>query len=177
MDLPMKQNHTNPGLTVIIPADNVKLNGILTVPDNASGLILFAHGSGSSRLSPRNLYVAEVLNKAGFATLLFDLLTAPEEKIDAQTAKLRFDIEFLSMRLIEATNWSQSQPAINRLSIGYFGASTGGGAAIMAAAQLPEIIKAVVSRGGRPDLAGSSLPLIKAATLLIVVEMICLSSP
>jgi dienelactone hydrolase len=131
------------------------------------GLILFAHGSGSSRLSPRNKYVAEVLQDSGFATLLFDLLTAEEERIDASTGELRFNIPFLTERLIAATNWMLRQPGVQGLSIGYFGASTGAAAALSAAAQLPAVA-AVVSRGGRPDLAGAALRDVRAATLLIV---------
>ena len=129
--------------------------------------MLFAHGSGSSRLSPRNTYVAEVLDSAGVATLLFDLLTAEEEEVDAQTAELRFDIPLLTERLLAVTQWTLRQPALRGLPMGYFGASTGAAAALAAAARLPRVA-AVVSRGGRPDLAGPLLADVRAATLLIV---------
>ncbi len=151
--------------TVIIPSGRVHLDGILHIPKGANGIVLFAHGSGSSRFSTRNQYVARILNEAKLATLLFDLLTPEEEKIDTVTSEFRFDIEFLASRLIDATNWSLEQQG---LSIGYFGASTGGGAALVAAAQALKTVKAVVSRGGRPDLARESLPLVMAPTLLIV---------
>jgi len=129
--------------------------------------VLFAHGSGSSRLSPRNTSVAGELWQAGLATLLFDLLSEDEERIDAQTRELRFDIPLLTRRLIAATHWVQAQPELRRLPIGYFGASTGAAAALSAAAQIPTV-SAVVSRGGRPDLAGDALAHVRAATLLIV---------
>lgn len=148
-------------------AGSERLPGLLSASREPLGLILFAHGSGSSRLSPRNKYVAEVLQDSGFATLLFDLLTAEEERIDARTGELRFNIPFLTERLIAATNWMLRQPGVQGLSIGYFGASTGAAAALSAAAQLPAVA-AVVSRGGRPDLAGAALRDVRAATLLIV---------
>ena len=153
---------------VIVPSGGAKLDGLLHIPQDASGLVLFVHGSGSSRFSVRNQYVARVLNEAKLATLLFDLLTPEEEKIDEKTAELRFDIEFLASRLIDVTDWCLTQLVTHEFKIGYFGASTGGGAALVAAAKKPDVIKAVVSRGGRPDLAGDSLPLVKAPTLLIV---------
>jgi dienelactone hydrolase len=140
---------------------------LLGASQQPRGIVLFAHGSGSSRLSPRNTYVAEVLQASGFATLLFDLLTEEEERIDARTGELRFDIPFLTDRLVAATQWTLRQPGLQGLSIGYFGASTGAAAALSAAAQLPEVA-AVVSRGGRPDLAGAALSDVRAATLLIV---------
>lgn len=149
-------------------ADNITLEGDLHVPDNARGLVLFAHGSGSSRHSPRNQFVANTLNEAGLATLLIDLLTADEEREDRYTAHLRFDIRLLSKRVIEATEWLFHQQSTRTLNVGYFGASTGAAAALVAAAALPETIRAVVSRGGRPDLAGQVLTQVQAPTLLIV---------
>jgi putative phosphoribosyl transferase len=150
-----------------ILAGAARLPGSLVAPEKPGGIVLFAHGSGSSRLSPRNTYVAEILQDCGFATLLFDLLTEEEERIDAHTGELRFDIPFLTGRLVAATQWTLRQPGLHGLGIGYFGASTGAAAALSAAAQLPEVA-AVVSRGGRPDLAGAALPDVHAATLLIV---------
>ncbi len=144
------------------------LQGDLAIPDRATGIVLFAHGSGSSRHSPRNRYVAGVLQQAGLATLLLDLLTAAEEKVDLKTAHLRFDMGLLAERLVEATDWLRREPSTRGLPIGYFGASTGAGAALVAAAERPSAIHAVVSRGGRPDLAGSALPRVQAPTLLIV---------
>jgi dienelactone hydrolase len=129
---------------------------------------LFAHGSGSGRLSPRNNYVANYLADAGLGSLLFDLLTPEEEAIDASTTELRFDIPLLTRRLVAATDWTAGQPRIARLPIAYFGASTGAAAALAAAAHAPERIVAIVSRGGRPDLAGAALPRVRAPTLLIV---------
>ncbi len=149
---------------VRISAPPVVLDGSLALPARACGVILFAHGSGSSRHSPRNRYVAEVLHRAGLGTLLFDLLTEDEELI----AELRFDIPLLTRRLVGATDWLASQPATRGLAIGYFGASTGGGAALVAAGEKPDVVGAVVSRGGRPDLAGSALARVQAPTLLIV---------
>lgn len=143
---------------------DVVVKGILTLPEEPKGLVIFAHGSGSSRLSPRNNFVARVLQKAGLATLLLDLLT-PEEEIDRANV---FDIDLLSGRLEEATVWAGQNPETKELSIGYFGASTGAAAALEAAAKVGERIKAVVSRGGRPDLAMEYLPSVSAATLLIV---------
>src|SRR5437660_11868206 len=154
---------------VRIPAGSAMLDGDLTSVDQAVGLVLFAHGSGSSRHSPRNQFVARTLNDAGLATLLFDLLTPEEELVDTRTAELRFDIDLLAERLVHATTWvKQQQQQTRNLRIGYFGSSTGGGAALVAAAQLPDDVGAVVSRGGRPDLAGGALPKMQAPTLLIV---------
>lgn len=153
---------------VRIKAGPVLLKGELKVPENASGIVLFAHGSGSSRYSPRNQYVARVIRNAGAGTLLFDLLTGREEEIDNYTREFRFDIDLLARRLVATAKWLAAQEETSHLCPGYFGASTGGGAALVAAAQMGEKIGAVVSRGGRPDMAGSALPLVKAATLLIV---------
>ena len=153
---------------IIVSAGTVKLEGNIFIPKNAQGIVLFAHGSGSSRHSPRNKYVAEVLNKAGLGTLLIDLLTRQEEKIDDQTAQLRFDIDFLAQRLVDTTDWLLKNNETKNLNIGYFGASTGAAAALVAASQHPKIIKAVVSRGGRPDLAGPVLQKVQSPTLLIV---------
>jgi len=153
---------------VRIPAGNAVLEGELKIPTDASGIVLFAHGSGSSRHSPRNQFVARVIRDAGCGTLLFDLLTREEEREDDMTARLRFDIHLLARRLADATRWVSNQPEGRRLGIGYFGSSTGGGAALVAAAELGTDIGAVVSRGGRPDLAGSALSLVKSPTLLIV---------
>lgn len=144
------------------------LDGDLTIPEGAKGIVVFAHGSGSSRHSSRNRYVARVLQNGGFATLLMDLLTAEEEAIDQHTTEFRFDIQLLAKRLAEATGWLERNPETQDLEIGYFGASTGGGAALVAAAQRPERVRAVVSRGGRPDLAGPALERVSAPTLLIV---------
>jgi dienelactone hydrolase len=146
----------------------VPLEGDLQVPDKATGVVLFAHGSGSGRHSTRNRYVAGELQAAGLATLLIDLLTQAEEAIDQHTAHLRFDIPLLAERLVAATYWLLTEPSTRSLPIGYFGASTGGGAALVAAAALPEHVGAVVSRGGRPDLAGEALPRVRAPTLLII---------
>ncbi|MCC4766444.1 alpha/beta hydrolase [Methanosarcina sp. DH1] len=151
-----------------IPIDSITLEGNLTIPEGAKGIVVFAHGSGSSRFSPRNRYVAQKLQKEGLGTLLFDLLTAEEERIDMITARLRFDIDLLANRLVNVTNWLLSNPYTKKLSIGYFGASTGAAAALIAAKEHANIIKAVVSRGGRPDLAEKALPDVKAPTLLIV---------
>ena len=144
------------------------IQGNLVVPAGAKGVVLFAHGSGSSRFSPRNQYVAKVLNKAGMATFLIDLLTQDEEEIDIVTAEFRFDIELLARRLIDASEWLTTNPATRNLNIGYFGASTGAAAALIAATKLPQHVKAVVSRGGRPDLAMDYIPKVKAPTLFIV---------
>lgn len=155
-------------IAVKIPAGRVILDGDLAIPAGARGIVLFAHGSGSSRHSPRNRAVARVLRSGGFATLLFDLLT-PEEKVeDIHTARLRFDIALLAGRLSHATDWVAHSQDTNQLRIGYFGASTGGGAALVAAAERPEMVSAVVSRGGRPGLAGGALRRVQAPTLLIV---------
>lgn len=153
---------------VRIDVGKVTLEGNLLVPRSARGLVLFAHGSGSSRFSSRNRSVAEELRSGGLGTLLIDLLTQEEEQIDMRTAHLRFDIELLAQRLVGTIRWLAQNPETSRMKVGLFGASTGGGAALVAAARLPDRIAAVVSRGGRPDLAGEALPLVKAPTLLIV---------
>jgi putative phosphoribosyl transferase len=154
--------------SVSVTAGKVNLEGNLVIPNGATGIVLFAHGSGSSRHSPRNRYVAGVLQQAGLATLLIDLLTTEEEEIDLRTRHLRFDIGLLASRLVGATDWLVHNPDTCDLKVGYFGASTGAGAALVAAAERPEAVQAIVSRGGRPDLAGSALPHVKAPTLLIV---------
>lgn len=151
-----------------IPFEGTTLEADLAVPADARGMVLFAHGSGSSRFSQRNRTVARKLQDAGFATLLLDLLTPEEERAEALTRHLRFDIEMLSVRLATVTNWAVAQRGLDALPVGYFGASTGAAAAIVAAAALPQIVGAVVSRGGRPDLAGSALQDVRAPTLLIV---------
>lgn len=154
-------------MAVQIPSGGVILDGDLVLLPGA-GLVVFAHGSGSSRLSPRNQAVAEVLHEAGLATLLFDLLTLEEEQADRVSAHLRFDIPLLAGRLIDVTDWLRARPETAGLRVGYFGASTGAAAALVAAAERPEAIWAVVSRGGRPDLAADALPRVAAPTLLIV---------
>ena len=151
-----------------IPVGTVKVEGTLTLPPGAKGVVLFAHGSGSSRFSPRNQYVAKEFNKAKIGTLLFDLLTAEEEETDIVTAEYRFNIPLLAERLIGATEWLRNDLLTKSLAFGYFGASTGAAAALIAAAKLPNEIVAVVSRGGRPDLAGEYLPNVVAPTLLLV---------
>lgn len=160
---------------VQISSGAAELRGDLIVPPAAQGIVLFAHGSGSSRHSPRNQRVAQHIRTAGIATLLFDLLTAEEEAVDLYTRHLRFDIELLAQRLMEATRWVlnaeatlRQQANFQHLRIGFFGASTGAGAALIAAARLGHNVGAVVSRGGRPDLAGAALPQVQAPTLLIV---------
>jgi len=153
---------------VHISIADVRLEGDLTVPERATGVVLFAHGSGSSRHSPRNRFVAKTLQARGFATLLIDLLTADEELVDERTAQFRFDIELLASRLVAVIDWLGHKRATEHLPIGLFGASTGGGAALGAAARRPAKVAAVVSRGGRPDLAGTALPLVVSPTLLIV---------
>ena len=153
---------------VEISAAGAALSGNLTTPENAMGLVLFAHGSGSSRHSPRNQFVARTLNLAGLATLVFDLLTPDEEALDISTREHRFNITLLAERLVRATKWARQQKQTCDLHIGYFGSSTGGAAALVAAAELPQDVRAVVSRGGRPDLAGDALPTVQAPTLLIV---------
>ena len=153
---------------VQIPAGRAVLSGNLTIPENAIALVLFAHGSGSSRHSPRNQFVARTINRAGLGTLLFDLLTPEEEALDIYTREHRFNIGLLAERLVQATSWAGQQAQTRDLRIGYFGSSTGGAAALVAAAELPQDVGAVVSRGGRPDLAGDALPRVQAPTLLIV---------
>ena len=153
---------------VQISADGAVLSGSLTIPENSKALVLFAHGSGSSRHSPRNQFVARTLNRASLGTLLFDLLTPEEEALDIYTREHRFNIGLLAERLAHATKWTRQQKETRDLHIGYFGSSTGGAAALVAAADLRQDVGAVVSRGGRPDLAGDALPKVQAATLLIV---------
>lgn len=153
---------------VRVSAGAVELEGDLNVPESARGIVLFAHGSGSGRHSPRNQAVARTLQDGGLATLLIDLLTREEERVDQRTAHLRFDIGLLAARLAAATDWLNQEPETRGLRVGYFGASTGGGAALVAAAERPGAVEAAVSRGGRPDLAGPLLPLVDAPTLLIV---------
>lgn len=153
---------------VEIKLEKISLAGYLDIPKGAKALVVFVHGSGSSRLSPRNRYVAQYLSKKGLATLLFDLLTIDEEAEDEVTAELRFDIKMLSDRLVKVTKWAESNPDTRGLRVMYFGASTGAAAALVAAARFPDLISAVVSRGGRPDLALEWLSKVKAPTLLIV---------
>jgi dienelactone hydrolase len=153
---------------VRLAAGDVLLDGDVTLPAKPEGLVIFAHGSGSSRKSSRNRFVASQLNDAGFATLLFDLLTASEEAVDIYTAQYRFDIPRLAGRLVQAVQWARAQGTLRDLPIGLFGASTGGGAALVAAAEIPSAVSAVVSRGGRPDLAGPALEKVRCPTLLIV---------
>lgn len=161
-----------PGQRLVrVAAAGVTLEGDLAVPRGAEGVVLFAHGSGSSRHSSRNRLVARELQQAGLATLLIDLLTAEEETVDLRTAHLRFDIGMLAERLVGAADWLRENQDTGTLPVGLFGASTGGGAALVAAADRPETVAAVVSRGGRPDLAGSALPHVHAPTLLIVGEL------
>jgi dienelactone hydrolase len=157
-------------LSVAVPVPRGSINGDLNIPSGSRAAVLFAHGSGSSRHSPRNRYVADVLNRACLSTLLLDLLTAEEEAIDRRTAQMRFDIELLAERLVLATDWLSARLDAEGGHIGYFGASTGAAAALVAAAQRPKLVEAVVSRGGRPDLAGSWLSAVRAPTLLIVGE-------
>jgi putative phosphoribosyl transferase len=156
------------GRAVHVPVDSVAVEGNLSVPAGAEGIVLFAHGSGSSRFSPRNRFVANTLRQGSLATLLVDLLTSEEGDVDRYTRHLRFDIDLLAGRLAEATDWVLEQAETRGLSIGYFGSSTGAAAALVAAAQRPDVINAVVSRGGRPDLAGQALRHVEAPTLLIV---------
>src|SRR5918999_605978 len=153
---------------VLVPAGEVHLEGNLVIPPAARGVVLFAHGSGSSRHSARNQFVARRLQSDGLATLLIDLLTADEERVDEVTRHVRFDIQLLADRLNDAIEWIAERPETRELRVGLFGASTGGGAALVAAARDPERVGAVVSRGGRPDLAGDAVPLVRAPTLLIV---------
>jgi putative phosphoribosyl transferase len=163
---------TTKHVTIRLPIDDQFLSGDLAVPENAKGLVLFAHGSGSSRHSPRNQYVAEELQKYNLATFLLDLLTEEEEDIDNLTKHLRFNIPFLSRRLIAAASWIKTRSEMLKFNIGLFGASTGGAAALLAAAQRPDLFRVVVSRGGRPDLAAEgALSLVKAPTFFIVGEL------
>jgi putative phosphoribosyl transferase len=151
-----------------IPIGDLTVEGNLTFPKNSQGIVVFAHGSGSSRFSPRNQYVARYFNKQKIGTLLFDLLTPHEEEIDLATAEYRFNIDLLAQRLVGATEWLSTESATKNFKFGYFGASTGAAAALIAAAKLPDAVSAVVSRGGRPDLAGNYLAQVKAPTLLLV---------
>lgn len=157
---------TSTSVDILVGGD--RLAGDLAIPRNSAGIVIFAHGSGSGRFSSRNRFVARALNAGGFATLLLDLLTEREERLDRETAELRFDIPLLSRRVMAAVDWSRSDPRTNELRIGLFGASTGAAAALVAAAARQGAIGAVVSRGGRPDLAGSMLEGVQAPTLLIV---------
>jgi putative phosphoribosyl transferase len=168
MNINRNRNHQAVERDVSIQAGDVVLEGTLCLPEGAQGIVLFAHGSGSSRHSPRNQFVAQVLQSQGIATLLFDLLTRDEDFIDQQNAELRFDIPLLAQRLVGATRWILAQPATRELRLGYFGASTGAAAALVAATELPAEVGAIVSRGGRPDLAGDALGTVVAPTLLIV---------
>jgi dienelactone hydrolase len=154
--------------TVTIPVADISLDGNLVIPERSRGLVIFAHGSGSSRHSPRNRYVASVLQEAGLATLLFDLLTTREERVDSVTSEMRFNIPFLATRLAAAVDWAAENRGTEKMNAGCFGASTGAAAALVAAAERPARVKAVVSRGGRPDLAGGALPRVKSPVLLIV---------
>jgi len=165
--LPTPRQYDRP---VAVRAGQALLEGDLSIPERAGGIVLFAHGSGSSRHSPRNRHVAQFLREGALGTLLIDLLTSGEEKAEAATGHLRFDINLLGERLVALTDWLRAQPDTCGLSVGYFGASTGAAAALVAAARRPEIVRAIVSRGGRPDLAGPSLPRVAAPTLLIVGE-------
>jgi len=156
--------------SVLISIENGTLDADLQLTPQATGLVIFAHGSGSSRFSSRNRRVAESLQVNGFATLILDLLTRVEESIDNQTAEYRFDIDRLCRRVVRATDWAVGRPDLRQLPLGYFGASTGAAAALLAAAERPEVVRAVVSRGGRPELAGDALREVQAPTLLIVGE-------
>lgn len=157
-----------PKEVVVEVGSGLRAPALLRAPASSTGFVLFAHGSGSSRLSPRNAYVADALAECGFASLLFDLLTPREETIDRTTGEFRFDIRLLAERLVAATHWTRLQPSLREFPLGYFGASTGAAAALVAAAKLREHIRAVVSRGGRPDLAASNIAAVTAPTLLIV---------
>ena len=159
---------SNDKTAVQIPSGTAIINGNLEVPEGANGIVLFAHGSGSSRFSPRNTYVARLINKEGIATLLVDLLTEEEDAVDEYTGQFRFNVDMLAERLTDSTQWLKRRKIGKELSIGYFGASTGAAAALIAAAKFPDDVRAVVSRGGRPDLAGKKLSKVKAPTLLIV---------
>ena len=164
----MNENKLILSQEIQLQLDEITLTGNLNIPENAQGIVLFAHGSGSGRKSPRNRQVASYLQKEGIATLLFDLLTEDEEGEDMITRELRFNIPLLADRLIKATEWVNAYRETHRFTVGYFGASTGAAAALIAASELGEKINAVVSRGGRPDLAGNALPKVVSPTLLIV---------
>lgn len=159
---------THTQMELKIPVGNVEVEGTLYLPSDVRGVVVFVHGSGSSRFSPRNQYVAKTFNRAALGTLLFDLLTSEEEEEDELTAHYRFNIDMLSERLLGVTEWLRTDASTRNLKLGYFGASTGAAAALIAAAKLPDAVAAVVSRGGRPDLAGKYLPQVKAPTLLLV---------
>jgi putative phosphoribosyl transferase len=165
-----RHDKRHPPLTrhVSVLAGGIALAGDLAIPADATGVVLFAHGSGSSRHSPRNQFVARMIQASGMATLLLDLLTPTEEKMDAVDGRLRFDIALLAKRVVESTRWIAEQPETHNLGIGLFGASTGGAAALAAAAELGPLIQALVSRGGRPDLAGEALPRVASPSLFIV---------
>jgi putative phosphoribosyl transferase len=158
-------------LEVAIPSGGEIIAGDLTIPEDARGLVLFAHGSGSSRHSPRNRFVSGVIQKAGVATLLMDLLTTDEERLDLLTATHRFDIPLLASRLEDTVLWASHRPELHGLPVGFFGASTGAAAALAAAGSMGDDVRAVISRGGRPDLADASLAWVTAPTLLIVGEL------
>lgn len=168
MDNPTRENIVE--RSVQVTTDQVTLEGNLRFPEKIEGMVVFVHGSGSSRLSPRNQYVARQLQEGGLATLLFDLLTREEEQVDMVTRHLRFDIDLLAQRTIGAVDWLSQQTYARELNIGLFGSSTGAAAALIAAAERSQLVHAVVSRGGRPDLAGPALPHVKAPTLFIVGE-------
>jgi putative phosphoribosyl transferase len=155
---------------ITVPLGKIELSADISLPDRAQGVVLFAHGSGSSRRSPRNRHVAKMLQRGSIGTILIDLLTAEEEAIDVQTSELRFDIPLLGRRVAGITDWIGWQPSLKSLGLGYFGASTGAAAALVAAAERPKVVRAVVSRGGRPDLAGPALKGVLAPTLFIVGE-------
>ena len=155
---------------VVIPAGEISLHGSLSIPPSPRGVVVFAHGSGSGRFSPRNRFVASALREGALGTLLFDLLTGDEERSEAATGRLRFDVPFLASRLVTAIQWLSAHPEGRGLDLGIFGASTGAAAALVAAAQLPETVATVVSRGGRPDLAGDALESVRCPTLLLVGE-------
>ena len=163
----MPKNEYNPTF-VEMQCGSVTLEGNIFIPSDSIGLVLFVHGSGSSRMSPRNRFVARMLSQRGLGTLLFDLLTRKEEEIDAITGHLRFDIMLLSQRLMDATGWVLKNIQSTNKNLGYFGASTGAAAALVAASQIPKTVKAIVSRGGRPDLAGSSLGDVRCPSLFLV---------
>jgi dienelactone hydrolase len=164
----MRSSPSTTDSLVQVPTGTTLLEDNLTIPASAQGIVLFAHGSGSSRHSPRNRFVAQTLNASGIATLLLDLLTAEEETAERETAHLRFDIGLLAARLIGTTDWLTHTSSVQDLPLGYFGASTGAGAALVAAAARPDKVRAVVARGGRPDLASSALRAVQAPTLLLV---------
>ena len=169
---PISENVREPkGEQGAIPSGRIALQGELVIPNGAKGVVLFAHGSGSSRHSPRNQQVARLLRKAGLGTLLFDLLTAEEEELDMKRRHLRFDINLLAGRLLDATAWITTRPGMTHLRAGYLGSSTGAAAALVAAVQMGGKVHAIVSRGGRPDLAGQALGAVTAPTLLIVGEL------